>query len=738
MGKSRTSVRLLVPGATVFLSSACVMTLAWVASRLVARDLGSSLYAWTSVVAVMLAGVSVGGLAGGRIADRFHPRRALAVLLALSSAACVALVIVNNAVGDWLWLWRLSWSVHVWLHVGLVFLLPSMLLGATGPLVVRMALDQGLSPGRTLGVLLAWAAAGGIAGTLLTGFFLIPSFGSTVTVWALGAALLAMAFLYWISCWALYLWAMIFAALATMGMAPASWARDAGIGAGLREPDDLSILYDGETRYHRLWVRRLSERPERRAFLRDQRLQGEVLVDDATDLQSFHAEVCAALAKSLIGGERPLAALFVGSGGYILPRYLKAVQPDGQMDVIEIDPGVTRAASAAFGLPRDTTIHSVDTDPRRCVNLLARSDEAGKPVEQYDLICLDVAHDYAAPFELLTTQFNDDIAALLAEQGLYLVVLTDNHRSRRLLGAVFQTLEQTFPHVWVIGSGVGSPELPDTYVLVASRHDFDPKPVIAGHNGHLAFSVLDEVDMATIRQRSDNVVLTDDYAPVESLLGPAIRCEARRQLTRRYLQQAARLQQQKRYDRSVAMYQRAAEQDPTVARKAFLAVGVVRLEQGDRSGAVEAFERAVASHVETGLQEAAVAAIHVRLGVLLQQMGKAIEARQHLTEAVRRLRIELERNPRSVCTWESLGDALVLAGQLSEAAEAFEQTVSLDPQNLAYHRKWVKVLEVQKRYDEALRVARRQLDLLKKQGDRDAILEMGAYIDFLEYQRVKQ
>ena len=101
MSKPPSVLRLLIPGATLYLSSGCIVILEVVASRLVARALGSSPYTWTFVAAVVLASLTIGSFAGGRIADRFHPRRALAVLLALASSACVALVIVNNVIGQW-------------------------------------------------------------------------------------------------------------------------------------------------------------------------------------------------------------------------------------------------------------------------------------------------------------------------------------------------------------------------------------------------------------------------------------------------------------------------------------------------------------------------------------------------------------------------------------------------------------------------------------------------------------
>ena len=63
--KSRKKFSLLIPTATVFFSSACIMILELVASRLIARHLGASLYTWTSVIGVVLAGITLGNYVGG-------------------------------------------------------------------------------------------------------------------------------------------------------------------------------------------------------------------------------------------------------------------------------------------------------------------------------------------------------------------------------------------------------------------------------------------------------------------------------------------------------------------------------------------------------------------------------------------------------------------------------------------------------------------------------------------------
>lgn len=58
------------PYAIVFVSSACIMILELTAGRIVAPYVGVSLYTWTSIIGVVLAGISLGNYIGGRLADR--------------------------------------------------------------------------------------------------------------------------------------------------------------------------------------------------------------------------------------------------------------------------------------------------------------------------------------------------------------------------------------------------------------------------------------------------------------------------------------------------------------------------------------------------------------------------------------------------------------------------------------------------------------------------------------------
>ena len=62
----RHGLKLLITG----LSAACGLVVEIVAGRMVAPYLGMSLYTWTAIISVVLAGFSVGHWIGGRLAGQ--------------------------------------------------------------------------------------------------------------------------------------------------------------------------------------------------------------------------------------------------------------------------------------------------------------------------------------------------------------------------------------------------------------------------------------------------------------------------------------------------------------------------------------------------------------------------------------------------------------------------------------------------------------------------------------------
>lgn len=735
MSKSRGFLSILVPTATVFISSFCIMVLELVASRLIARHLGSSLYTWTAVIGIVLAGITIGNYLGGRIADRFQARKALAILFAISSATCIVTVILNNVVGEWTWLWHFSWPARTFTHVSLVFLLPSVLLGTISPVVAKMALDQGLATGRTVGDIYAWGAAGSIAGTFVAGYYLIATMGTVAIIWAVAAALLLMAILYWVRFWLLYAWAVIFVAALTMAMVPAEWAESAGSSLALREQPNPKIIYEDESQYCYITVRQNPANPNKRAFYQDKLKHSEIIMADISDLQYNYEQIHAAITHRFSQDKDKLSVLVIGGGGYVFPRYVEQLWPGSRVDVAEIDPGVTEAAMEAFGLERDTSINTFTMDARNYVDKLLKQERMGGLKTRYDFIYEDALSDYSIPFQLVTKEFNDKIAVLLGEEGIYMIELIDIFNSGLFLGACVNTLEETFPYVYVITTT----DLPrsdrNTFVLVAAKRKLDLENLGENYKRkQLELWNLNESDIAQLKTNSGNIVLTDDYAPVENLMAPVVRKSAVDFLSGKYLKQAKELSKQGKLEESLKKYKDVIRLDPTQATLAYNDMALILAKQGKNEQAIETFYKALEAD-ETAEIKGEVAGIHFSLGVLLKKVGKAEEAKEHLNKAAELFHKGLVKYPNSAKVYVRLGDALAENGNFKQASEAFAQAVALNPFNPAIRMKLVQSLEFQGQIDEAIVALQRGFQLMSRNKQVETAMKFKKYIEYLEYKK---
>lgn len=185
----------LAPYALAFSSSLFIMVLELVASRLVARHVGASLHVWTSVIGIILGGICLGNVLGGRLSDRMPARKAVGPLFAMGAGLTLGCLWMNAVVGKTPGLDLMPWSLRTLLVVSLDFLVPATVIGMIGPVVAKMAVEQSSSSGSAIGNVYFWGAIGSIVGTFLAGFVLMYEASTTtiVHVVAAGLALLAAA-----------------------------------------------------------------------------------------------------------------------------------------------------------------------------------------------------------------------------------------------------------------------------------------------------------------------------------------------------------------------------------------------------------------------------------------------------------------------------------------------------------------------------------------------------------------
>lgn len=539
-----------MPYLIAFFTAACMMVVEMLASRMIARQVGSSLYTWTSVIGVVLAGVSLGSFVAGRLADRYKPEQLFGWLFLLSSATCILTLFLNH----FFWMnsplkpLGLHWPGIVFLTVLCVFFLPSLLLGTFSPVAAKMALRGQSRIGFTLGSVSAWGAAGSIIGTLAAGFWLVSTLGTKglllLVAWCLAAAGLLCG--PWRLLHAVWV-ALILAALivsrdsqmekAVLGyFAPATNSRGRAedstqtvrklIGkaisktlAAVHESHDDHFNADSNYQYIRVYSAQSGREPERtvRVLALDFLIHGYVDPEDPGHLEYDYERVYAEVARKYAHGRQDIAALFLGGGSYTFPRWTLQEWPAAKIVVAEIDPMVVEANHQALGLRRDTPIHTLAMDARIAVDSLAEK-------ELFDFALGDAFNDLSSPYHLCTLEFDQKVKRHLKPDGAYLVNVIDSYECGLLLGSLTATLKRAFKHVCVFCTEKeGVKKTRDTFVIAASDVPLDTTGWEPGHKSAFCGSVLTEPQMAELAARCDNRVLTDDDAPVENLIAPVLR-----------------------------------------------------------------------------------------------------------------------------------------------------------------------------------------------------------------------
>jgi len=126
---------------------------------------------------------------------------------------------------------------------------------------------------------------------------------------------------------------------------------------------------------------------------------------------------------SLLLIPEPRSILIIGLGGGTLPRALRALLPNAEIDVVEIDPAVIRVADQYFGYRVDAHQHVYEEDGRAYVRRMLRT------LQRYQLIMLDAYDQQYIPEHLLTQEFLQQVRSLLAPNG---IVAANTFSSSRL------------------------------------------------------------------------------------------------------------------------------------------------------------------------------------------------------------------------------------------------------------------------------------------------------------------
>ena len=459
-------------------------------------------------------------------------------------------------------------------------------------------------------------------------------------------------------------------------------------------------------------------------------------MNDMLNLQYSYTKVYAAVTEELSKNKEKLSAMVIGGGGYVYPRYLKKVRPGSRIDVVEIDPAVTNAAMEAFGLERNTTINTINVDARNYVDKLFEQKRNGNQIPQYDFIYEDAINDYSVPFQLVTQEFNDKISELLSNDGVYMINMIDIFDSGLFLGSVINTLEKTFPHIYVVAD-IQSHSIRNTFIIISAKRTLDLKNILSQYKGgELKIWYLDDSDINMLKEKTRHLILTDNYCPVENLLAPVVLMSAKDHSAEEYFNCAQEFKDKKQFAESIKNYLLAIKENPTCSIQSYNEIGIMYAQMGNPEQAIEAFNKAI-EYNDRAENKTSVAIIHSSLGILFQGQNKSDQAMEQFRKAVEGFQEEVKERPAHHESWRRLGDALAIIGDLKAATEAFKKALSLNPDDPAYYANLARALEFQERYTEEIEVLKNYIQLMKQYKQDDAVLQLQKHLESLEYEASK-
>lgn len=491
----------------VFISSVCILVIELVAGRIMAPYVGVSLYTWTSIIGVVLAGISLGNFAGGKLADRRASPGVLGLLFFGGGVTTLGILAATAWVTSTPMPTGFPLVAKIVVFTTVIFFLPCFVLGMVSPVVVKLTLKNLGEAGNVVGMIYAFGAAGSIVGTFLTGFLLISSMGTRSIIWLVGLVLILMGLVfgeYW-----------------------KVWRREQASVAGLmilayglpfftvREQFKAPCVVESDYYCINVYDTRIEGDIPVRALVLDHLIHSYNSLEDPTILGYGYERIYSEVTRYLSESKTGLRALFMGGGGYTYPRHMEVVYPDAALDVVEIDPAVTRVAYEWLGLAPDSRIQTYNQDARLFFN--------GSPREKYDLAFGDAFNDLSIPYHLTTQEFAAMVKGQLKEDGIYMANIIDKYKEGQFLPAYMNTIKRLFPYVYLMGPGPAwEYSSASTFVVMASLKPFDVEAFRAFANREKsAFTaVLEQDRLQEYLKENNRIILTDDYAPVDNLIAP--------------------------------------------------------------------------------------------------------------------------------------------------------------------------------------------------------------------------
>ena len=503
----------------VFMCGAVVMALEMVGSRILPPYFGSDIYVWGSLIGVVLTALSAGYYVGGKAADKRPDFSTLSLIILTSGFLVLIIPVITPVVFDFVISLNVGDRLSPLISSAVILTMPSLLLGMVSPYAIRLAAKNLSDLGNLAGKLYSLSTAGSILGTFVTAFVLIPELGIRSILQLLGVMLIGLSLL---GLKGKLRVALILLLIISVLVAPPTSVSPSVM---LFKLSLNEVVLERDTPYHHMVITEGIDPyhgGKVRTMILDDHLHSAMDLNDPQRIvynynNYFHI--------GFVFSPNITNVLFIGGGGFSGPKRFLADYDHVNVDVVEIDGEVIEAAKRYFNVNQGPRLRIFNEDGRI---YLVKSEK------KYDLIVLDAYSRSYVPFHLMTLEFFRELNKDLSPNGAIVsnIISSLTGPYSELFKAEFNTAKQVFSNVYVFEAGGYTAKDAKDYGMVQNLALVATKTP----NKYSKQELLGKVANSTIRiadfqeyvrtlvedewVTSSSIILTDDYAPVETLLNP--------------------------------------------------------------------------------------------------------------------------------------------------------------------------------------------------------------------------
>jgi len=473
----------------IFLEGFAVLGIEIAGTRMLGPHFGASVHLWASLISVALLSLSVGYMIGGRLVDRLGTRSRILPAIVLLAAFCIPLIprfeepilALFEPLGlKWVALLG-SWAL---------FTIPLTLLGMVTPFILKMITRSLEEVGAVAGRLYGASTLASVLSAVITGYFLIPRFGSDFVLHLIAFVVVLMGFCL-IKVQSLSsIWKAAFIAMSAWG-AVGLWL--------LKEDVHPSLLAVRHGHYGEI---RVIDQSNARYLL----IEGEIHSGVQKKIAKSTYPYSVILRTSKAFFDTPGKGLILGLGaGTTVKEFTRS---GWEMHVAEIDPVVIETAYDFFDIDL----------PRKNVAAMDGRRYLYESQMQFDLIFFDAFGGSGIPFHLTSLEVFALAKSRLRSGGVVALNVIADGWDSKLLHSLMLTLKEHFVSVVSLPTSSNRDDLQSVIVFAAdwdledyllsskwSHTDLDPR----------FFSLRRRAILNRIPHGNRGQILTDNLNPAD-------------------------------------------------------------------------------------------------------------------------------------------------------------------------------------------------------------------------------